>query len=457
MHDIASTKDSRHCVRMKRSPAVALLMNLAVFAAILLAAEVTARLLQSPPSSEPSALLKNPAADNASLDFQPYVMFVSTPGTFDFHFTDLAGNAHTSRISTNNYGFTNRQDFDLTKPYRKALNEKVVLLTGASPVWGYGATGNATIVHERIAALLNGAQDAVHYTVVSLAMRGWIAQQEAVALDLWGRLYEPDWIITMDGFDDAGAGCKFSQGTGNPVLTSIMRLQLQPGYFDATHRNGLEEKLLQFSALYRALTGKTPLKTSGRQYITDDIFVDPGMGSQQPAFTRTPFADVRKQLAFYLLAQQSMIDRYPKAKYLVTSEARSAELKSIFGDYINHPDDRVREESFAAAADAWLSGFGMLDHDCSEKNGQIAMTYMLEMEPLRLQQLVRHYRKNGRAEVEYYNTGLLFPREPEKRRSFFIDDVHLNDTGHDLLARYYSYRILSRDFPDRDWAEMRPE
>jgi hypothetical protein len=132
------------------------------------------------------------------------------------------------------------------------------------------------------AALLNAAQDAVHYTVISLAMRGWIAQQEAVALDLWGRLYDPDWIISMDGFDDAVAGCRFSQGTGNPTLTSIMRLQLRPDYLTATNRSGLEEKLLQFSVLYRALTGKTPLQTSGRRFITDEIFIDPDWAYRSP-------------------------------------------------------------------------------------------------------------------------------------------------------------------------------
>jgi lysophospholipase L1-like esterase len=337
----------------------------------------------------------------------------------------------------------------------------MVLFVGGSAAWGYGASTNADIVHEKISALLNSAQTDVRYTVINLAMRGWIAQQEAVALDLWGRLYDPDWVVTMDGSNDSTAGCRFSQGTGNPTLTPIMRIQLRPDYFYAINRNGSEERLIEVSALYRALTGKRPVKTAGRRYITEDIFFDPSMQMGEFAFTSTPFSEVKNQLEFYLLAEKSIIDRFPRAKYLLTTEARAEPFKSMFGDYFDtgvaRSEQTMREQKFTAVMDAWLKGSEAIGRECSHKNGTVAQRYILEMGALRLKQLVEQTASAGRPEVEYFNMGLLFPLPLEQRRNFFIDDVHLNDAGHDRLAHYYAYRILTRDFPDRDWTSLRPD
>jgi hypothetical protein len=45
-------------------------------------------------------------------------------------------------------------------------------------------------------------------------------------------------------------------------------------------------------------------------------------------------------------------------------------------------------------------------------------------------------------------------QSPTHGRNYFIDDVYLNEAGHDRLARYYAYCILMRDFPSRDWTSL---
>jgi hypothetical protein len=32
----------------------------------------------------------------------------------------------------------------------------------------------------------------------------------------------------------------------------------------------------------------------------------------------------------------------------------------------------------------------------------------------------------------------------------------LNDAGLETVARYYAYRILNRDFSDKDWSRLKP-
>jgi hypothetical protein len=86
-----------------------------------------------------------------------------------------------------------------------------------------------------------------------------------------------------------------------------------------------------------------------------------------------------------------------------------------------------------------------------------AARYMFGMTAVRLAETVEQYRKSGRRDVEYHNTGILFPMDLEKRKDYFIDNYHLNDAGQERLARFYAYKILQRDFPNRGWNALRSE
>ena len=87
----------------------------------------------------------------------------------------------------------------------------------------------------------------------------------------------------------------------------------------------------------------------------------------------------------------------------------------------------------------------------------LSTRYVLAMSAIRLAELVEDFQKRRRRDVEYFNTGLLYPKDPKKRADYFIDDYHLNDSGQEYLARFYAYKILTRDFPERDWSGIRPD
>ena len=426
------------------------LINLAVLAGILGLFEYGYRYFHQVPA----------AVDNYAiwLTFQPYVMF-SNPkkhypkwkNTFSNSFVD-------TDVASNNYGFTDRDDFDITKPYLKAANEKVVLFTGGSTAWGVGASHNANIIHEKMAAFLNSAQSDTKYTVVNLAMGGWIAQQEDIALDLWGRLYDPNWIVAMDGTNDSQVGCPMSQGTGNPLyfqlaksyIDSYLGTQLEPVFY----RGFWENELIFYSAAYRALSGK--------QYIPRLQRLDTSVTSNLlQVITPTPLKEIRNMVAFYLLAEQSMLDRYQRAKYILSSQPSAQDFEFLNGDFYRDGEtytiEPKRREEFTAELGKWLNSFKPEEQACSGEESIVGVStrFIGAMGSIKLAAMVEEYRAKGR-DVEYFNTGLLFPKEMNKRQNYFIDNYHLNDEGQEIVARYYAYRVLKRDFPDKDWSALKP-
>ena len=79
-------------------------------------------------------------------------------------------------------------------------------------------------------------------------MGSWIAFQQFIGLQQWGSQFDPDWVVSMDGFNDAGVGCNYSQGPGNPMYFATMRSYID-GYLMSTmhpvfYRGWLENELI---------------------------------------------------------------------------------------------------------------------------------------------------------------------------------------------------------------------
>ncbi|HUP58236.1 MAG TPA: acyltransferase [Bdellovibrionota bacterium] len=120
------------------------------------------------------------------------------------------------RYRTNNYGFLTRQDFQpFNGHWKKAPNERVVLLTGGSAAWGQGASSNETSMAYVLERLLRQEDPEHAWTVVNLANRGWIAYQEYIALDLYGTEMNPDWIVAYDGRNDMYVPLEHGEGVPN--------------------------------------------------------------------------------------------------------------------------------------------------------------------------------------------------------------------------------------------------
>lgn len=65
---------------------------------------------------------------------------------------------------------------------------------------------------------------------------------------------------------------------------------------------------------------------------------------------------------------------------------------------------------------------------------------------VKLERLAQSYRDDGR-DVSYLNFGVIFPDESAARAAYFLDDVHMNDAGQDLVARRLAAEILGRSKP----------
>ena len=434
---------------------VVVMVNLAVLAALLLAVELSARIYAHEGPEQ-----KDPHASRIRFQFHPYVMTGVVPHLHYRVWDDAIRNRKVDAdVVTNNFGYPDGQDFNLSVPYRKQPDEKTVLLAGGSTAFGVGATNNAHLIHENLQRFLNDAQSEVHYTVINVAQGGWIAQQEAISLDLWGRIFDPDWILTLDGVNDATVGCAMSQGTGNPVYFQLIKT-LVTSYLAVPpavdfYRGYWENQLIKYSTAYRLLSRKTYIAPP--QHL-DDAFKDDLLQVTTP----TRLVEVRDQLNFYLLTEKSILERFENAKFLLTTQPTAQDFAFELGDFYQDGDsyaaDTAARDAFATGLEQWLDEAKPREQPCGGNSVAVGYStrYILAMSAIQLAEMADEFRQKHRRDVEYFNTGVLYPKDAARRGDYFIDNYHLNDRGQELLARFFAYRILVRDFPGRDFSAMRP-
>ena len=338
-----------------------------------------------------------------------------------------------------------RHEFIVGRPYKKAANEKVVLFTGGSTAWGVGATATDRTVAGRMEYYLNTLQSGERYTVINLAMGSWIAFQQFIALQYWGIQFDPDWIVSMDGFNDAGVGCNYSQGPGNPMYFATMRSYID-GYLMSTlhpvfYRGWLENKLIEHSKAYRIITGK--------KYVPDDQMFDQS-SSESSEFRRqiipTKVGEARQMLAFYLAAERGMLNLFPQARYILSTQPVVNQFTGDFNDIYQHPIDSPERNAAIEKRTKSLEEY-LTQHEnqiCGQGTAQPADTYIFGNGAVQLEQLANEEAARGRL-VEYYNIGTLFPDARPERMPYFIDPPHLTDKGMDVIGKFYAEKILAAD------------
>jgi len=377
--------------------------------------------------------------------FAPYVMFTTAPGTYSVWTDKFTGQSISAHIVTNSLGFNDPHEFDYFKPYQKAANERVVLFTGGSVAWGLGSTSTETTIAGRMQYYLNSMQNKVKYTVVSLAMGGFIAYQQYLALSLWGEPFDPDWVVVMDGANDAGVGCAFSQGVGNPMYYAIAQAYITDYLFTTLHpvfyRGWFENELIKYSVAYRMLTGK--------QYVPNSLMFDATSAetdTARRAIIPTRIGQSRDMLAFYLKAEKAILGLFPKARYILSTQPSVNQITAEFVDIYSSPSDSTAHREAMAARDAALEAY--LTHFqndvCTYADYQPSYTYIFVEGAIQLERLVEKQRQRGR-EVSYYNVGTLLPKDRVDRMPYFIDASHMTDKGADLLGHFYAEKILETD------------
>ena len=372
-------------------------------------------------------------------------MFLTAPGTYSEWHNQFNGEYFAAHIVTNSLGFNDLHEFDYTKPYPKAPNERVVLFTGGSVAWGVGSTTTESTVAGRMQYYLNSMQNPIKYTVINLGMGGYIAYQQYLALELWGECFDPDWVVAMDGFNDAVVGCASSQSVGNPMYYAITQAFVTDYLFSTQrpvfYRGWLENELVKYSAAYRALTGK--------QYVPDTVIFDPTSGETIPArraIIPTKVGKSRKILAFYLKAEKAMLELFPKARYILSTQPSANQFTGDFENIYALPSDSAAHREAMAARQAELEKYlTYYQNDmCSSANIRPSFTYTFVEGAIQLEKLVDEERLGGR-DVAYYNVGAILPNEHADRIPYFIDPAHLTDKGADALGHFYAEQILKAD------------
>jgi hypothetical protein len=419
-------------------------INLAIFVALLGAIELYFRW------KHPAGPSEFATTNGLWQKYAPYVMFLTAPGTYSAWSDEFTGQTYAAHVVTNSLGFNDHHEFDYTRPYTKAVNERVVLFTGGSVAWGVGATTTDNTVAGRMQYYLNTMQDKIKYTVINLGMGSYIAYQQFLALQLWGESFDPEWVVVMDGYNDAGVGCGYSQGVGNPMYYAIAQAFITD-YLFATqnpvfYRGWLENELIKHSAAYRTLTGK--------QYVPDTIMFDNTSAetvAARRAIIPTKIGQSRDILAFYLKAEKAMLGLFPKARYILSTQPTVNQFTGDFENIYASPSDSPVHREAMAARDAALEKYlTYYQNDaCSSAAMQPSYTYIFGEGAIQLERLVDKEHQGGR-DVAYYNVGAILPDKRADRVPYFIDPAHLSDKGADVLGHFYAEQILRRDSGDEN-------
>ena len=438
-----------------------LLVNVALFLGLLLAAELGFRLVQggeaiiSGDASRKDVTVEanktNPMRFFWTM-YRPFVMFSATPmKNRKFHnLYQEDGVNHGDFVGTfplNADGFVADHDFDFATPYVKRPNERVVLFTGGSAAWGVGATRPQTTIAGRLEHYLNQSQPYYRYTVVNLAMGSWIAFQEFIGLAYWGRSYDPDWVVVMDGVNDGTLVCGEARGAGKPMhndtfdayINAYLFGQLRPDFY----RGRFENWLVAHSRLYARLTGKQPVQAP--PYLAYITGTSPE--ARNKVMRDVPWTEVDRQTHFYADTQRQIVNLFPKARVILSTQPMVNDFHGHFLDVYDAPFGSPAHE--AAAGRFWglldLVYARQKDQRCGDVLDGDNFGYFFGRIALLTEWLARDLAKEQQRVVLYENVGRLMDSAFAQRRPYFVDPVHLSEKGMDVAARRYAQMILEKD------------
>ena len=353
----------------------------------------------------------------------PYMMFANPPRShYSVWHNTFSGQDEKADITANNEGFNDPRDFDWRKPYTKTGKEKVVLVTGGSTVWGLGSTSFAATIAGALQTELNRARPDVKYTVINLGMGSWIAYQQFIGLEMWGTQFDPDWVIIMDGHNDAGVGCAYSQGVTNPLyfpaLKSLVDAYSATGFARPVYlRSWIENELIYYSTAYRTLTGKKYIPASE----VDTTSHDAARNAVAKVVVPTRLGAARDMLQFYIKATKASLSLFPRAKYILSTQPLANEFTGDFVD-VYKPSQHEADAAAMAKRKEALEIYLKANEDkiCNTDTYIPSFTYVFVQGAFELEKLAAQERATGRF-VEYHNIGRIFSNARADRLKYFID------------------------------------
>lgn len=332
-------------------------------------------------------------------------------------------------IKSNNLGFRVPFDFHTMDNYKKAPNERVVLIFGGSAVYGIGATSNDTTIAGYLEKELNRRQSALHYTVFNLGVNGWIAYQQMTALNLYGLNLHPDWVIFMDGNNDMinlvandmltdYLEEDVQSDVGLPTITPIIR-NIVDGYFfrrykPEFYRSKWENELLRRSAAYRNISGKRYIPRSQ----PTELPIERG------------WTQIDNTVDFYLRTQKAALSVCPECQYILSIQPYYSRGKKTLSK-------EERQKLRARIPD--LKFTSKLFH--APEFEEIIMFYTLGRAKDELPGIC----KKAAPRCHYMAMDDIFPSKDDEKEKYLIDTVHMLDIGNERVARAYAEEILKTD------------
>jgi len=151
-------------------------------------------------------------------------------------------------------------------------------------------------------------------------------------------------------------------------------------------------------------------------------------------------------LAFYLAAERGMLNLFPRARYILSTQPVVNQFTGDFNDIYQYPLGSPERKAAIEKRTKDLEDY-LTQHEnqmCDQATAQPAGTYIFGNSAVRLEQLADEEAASGRV-VAYYNIGTLFPDPRPERMPYFIDPVHLSDKGMDVIGKFYAEKILATD------------
>jgi lysophospholipase L1-like esterase len=392
-----------------------------------------------------------------SMSLQPYWMFSERWADGGNWHDAIRGRPIPTDMHTNNWGFAQDFDYQLVpdadylRRHGKHPGERLVVITGASVVFSVGATSDENTISAQLQRHLNEKSEGVRYRVINIAMGSWLAYQEFVALSLFAMPLDPDWVVALDGINDASAPCLFGSGAVNPMEWPKL---LYLTYGGTGISSPLLATLARHSALLRLMSGLRPDEETRvhSQLIVDDTESDWRFAVRLANLT----ADVEdKQVAFYLNAERNILSLFNRANIMLTTQP-------LYADNAAAPSYRAAvgpDGGDPAAVELELDKYmeahknepcgprGKLDDaELRGKTPAQLRGYFIARSAPRLAALVDAAQKVDRTRhIIYRNVEGALPYEDKLRRKFFIDYAHFTDLGHDRVAEFLAENILDSE------------
>jgi len=415
-------------------------IQVVVFAVLLLVLEGAARY------AEPS--FKKPAM-GLNLHPFPYFMFGAGAHQTGFVWQNVITNETLpSKVKFNNYGYVEDFDYqmvptaDYLKTYAKKPGETLVLITGGSVVHGVGASANNMTIAARLERHLNENPDGRRYRVINMGMGSWIAYQQFIGLSMFGLPLNPDWIVVMDGHNDAAVPCAHGSGAGNPLLWPKMLYFLQGGSVDEV--NPKLKAIARYSALFRIASGIDPQASRGlpNGMVVDDKDPDKRFNLKLGGLK---FSEQDTQLEFYIQAQRNVLALFSRANVILSTQplmwgnAISEAYRPAFG-----PGEPAADRAkLRADLDRYIAENA--NKACSPEISSQLLGYFMGRSAFRMEELAAEEQAASSRKVLYVNTESAFPFDLKLRGRYFIDNAHMSDPGQDRIGDMFANAILSAE------------